>query len=65
MDFAALCPDCARTSEAIRLAGGLTVKVQEDKLLVRRGSAALEVFPHKLPRLVDALVEAAARLVDL
>jgi hypothetical protein len=71
MELAALCPDCARTADAIRLSGGLmTVEVQENRLLVRRGSAAVEVFPREVRHtsaplsagLVDALVEAAARL---
>ena len=64
MELAALCPDCARTTDAIRLAGGLTVEVREDRLLVRRGGAVVKVFPHEVRHLVDALVEAAARLVD-
>ena len=64
MELAALCPDCARTADAIRLAGGLTVEVQEDRLLVRRGSAVVEVLPREVRHLVDALVEAAARLED-
>jgi hypothetical protein len=35
---AIMCPDCARIGEAIRLTGGLTVEVGEDRLLIRRGS---------------------------
>jgi hypothetical protein len=33
MELAALCPDCAETADAIRLVGGLTVEIQEDRLL--------------------------------
>jgi hypothetical protein len=61
---AIVCPDCIGASDAIRLTGGLTVEVGEDRLLVRRGSAVVEVFPHEVRHLVDALVEAAVRLVD-
>jgi hypothetical protein len=64
MERAVLCPDCAETAEAIRLAGGLTVEVQGDRLLVRRGGSAVEVLPHEVRHLVDARVEEAARLVE-
>jgi hypothetical protein len=41
----------------------LTVEVGEDRLLVRRGQDVIEVLPGEVRHLVDALVEAAARLV--
>jgi hypothetical protein len=64
MEQAVVCPDCIGAADAIRLSGGLTVEVEEDRLLVRRGSAAVEVFPYEVRYPPDALVEAAARLVD-
>ena len=64
MELAALCPDCAETADAIRLSDGLTVEVEQDRVLVRRGTAVVEVFPHEVRHLVDALVEAGARVVD-
>ena len=57
-----VCPDCVGTADAIRLSGGLTVEVEEDRLLVRRGSAVVEVFPREVRHRVDALVEAVGRL---
>lgn len=57
IEDAVLCPDCVRVADAIRLSGGLTVEVREDRLLVQRGSAEVEVFPHVERHLVDALVE--------
>jgi hypothetical protein len=64
IEQAVVCPDCLRTADAIRLAGGLTVEVGEDWLMVRRGDAVVGVFPGEVRHLVDALVEAAARLVN-
>ena len=62
IDNAILCPDCIRATDAIRLAGGLTVEVGEDRLLVRRGDDVVEVLPAEVRHSVDALVEAAASL---
>jgi hypothetical protein len=77
MEQAEVCPNCMGATETIRLSGGLTVEVQDDRLLVGRGSAVVDVFRmrcgtlrHCSPRalgagsasLVDALVK-AARLV--
>jgi hypothetical protein len=64
IEQAVVCPDCVGAADAIRLAGGLMVEVGEDRLLLKRGSAAVEVLPHEVRHLVDALVEAAVRLVD-
>jgi hypothetical protein len=64
IEQAVVCPDCIRTVDAIRLSSGLTVEVREDGLLLRRGSGIVDVFPHEVRHLVDALVEAAARLVE-
>ena len=64
IEQAVVYPDCAEGADAVRLAGGLTVEVGEDKLVVRRGSDMFEVSPNEVRRLVDALVEAAARLAD-
>jgi hypothetical protein len=38
IEQAVVCPDCVRPADAVRLSGGLTVEIGEDKLLVRRGS---------------------------
>jgi hypothetical protein len=57
MEQVVVCPDCIRMADAVRLAGGLTVKVQEDRLLVTRGSAVVEGFPLKVRYLVDGLLE--------
>jgi hypothetical protein len=59
-----VCPDSVRTGDAIRLVGGLTVEVREDRLVLRRGSATVEVPPGEVRHLVDALVEGTLRLVD-
>jgi hypothetical protein len=64
IEQAVVCSDCVRTADAIHLAGGLTVEVREDGLLVRRGSGTVQVLPHEVRHLVDALVEAVGRLVD-
>ena len=42
----------------------LSCMVEDRQLLVRRGDATVEVLPHEVRRLVDALVERAAGLVD-
>jgi hypothetical protein len=62
MELAVLCPDRVTMTDSIRLAGGLTVEVGEDRLPVRRGGTVVEVLPHDVRRLVDALVEAATLL---
>jgi hypothetical protein len=60
IEQAVVCSDCVRTADAIHLAGGLTVEVREDGLLVRRGSGTVQVLPHE----VRHVVEAAATLVN-
>jgi hypothetical protein len=57
-----VCPDCASAADAIRLAGGLTVKIREDKLLVRRANVSVEEFRGEARHHLDRLVEAAAGL---
>ena len=47
-----LCPDCIGAADAIRLSGGLTVKVREGRLLIHRGSPDVEVFPREVRHLV-------------
>ena len=42
----------------------LVVVAEDGRLVVRRGGAAVEVLPHEMRHLVDALVEAATGLVD-
>ena len=61
---AILCKGCIRTADAIRVTDDLAVVVEEGRLLVRRGDSTVEVLPHEVRRLVDALVEGAGRLVD-
>lgn len=43
----------------------LAVEVKRDRLVVRRGEAEVEVLPGEIRQLVNALAEAAGRLVDL
>ena len=44
--------------------GDLAVEIKRDRLLIQRGEAEVEVFPGEIRQLVNALAEAAARLVD-
>jgi hypothetical protein len=44
--------------------GGLTVEVEYDRRLIQRGEVKVEVFPGEIRHTVNALAEAAARLVD-
>jgi hypothetical protein len=64
IEQAVVCPECIGESDAVRLAGGLTIEVGKDRLLVRRGGSTIEVLPHEMRHLVDALVEAAVTLVN-
>ena len=59
-----LCADCALVEGVIRVRENLAVEVKRDRLVVRRGKAEVEVFPGEIRHLVNALAEAAARLVD-
>ena len=59
-----LCADCALGEGLIRVRDDLAVEVKSDRLVVRRGKAEVEVFPSEIRHLVNALVEAAASLVD-
>jgi hypothetical protein len=58
---AILCEACLGSADAICVTGDLAVVVEDGRLLVRRGSATVEVLPREVRRLVNALVEAAAR----
>jgi hypothetical protein len=62
IEQAAVCPDGIGAADAVRLAGGLTIEVWEDRLQLRRGSMALVAFPHQVRHRVDALLEAVGRL---
>jgi hypothetical protein len=64
MEHEVLCADCALVAEVIRVREDLAIEVKRDRLLVRRGEAEVEVFPGEIRHLVNALAEAAARLVD-
>ena len=59
-----LCADCALDEGVIRVRDDLAVEVKRDRLLVRRGEAEMVVFPGEIRHLVNALAEAAVRLVD-
>jgi hypothetical protein len=58
IDFEVLCEDCALSEGVIRVREDLAVEVKSDRLLVRRGEAAVEVFPGDIRRLVNALAKA-------
>ena len=38
--------------------------IEDERLLIRRGSAVVEVLPHEARHLVEAPVEGAAELAD-
>jgi len=59
-----LCEDCALSEGVIRVREDLAVEVKRDRLLVRRGQAEVEVYPHEVRHLVNALAEGAGRLVE-
>ena len=61
---AILCDSCLRTTDAIRVTDNLVVVVDDGRLLVRRGDSAVEILPHEVRRLVDALVEGVVGLVE-
>jgi hypothetical protein len=42
----------------------LVVEVKRDRLVIQRGKAEVEVLPGEIRHLVNALAEAAVRLVD-
>jgi hypothetical protein len=59
-----LCADCALDEKVIRVRDDLAIEVKRDRLVVRRGKAEVEVFPGEIRHLVNALAEAAGRLVN-
>jgi len=64
IEFEVHCEDCALSEGVIRVRENLAVEIKRDRLLVQRGKAEVEVFPQEVRHLVNALAEAAARLVD-
>ena len=52
---AILCEACLGADDALRVSEDLLVVVEDGRLLVRRGGSTVEVFPHEVRRLVDAL----------
>jgi hypothetical protein len=58
------CQDCALSKGVIRVREDLAVEVKRDRLLIQRGKVGVEVFPGEIRHLVNALAEAAARLVN-
>jgi molybdopterin biosynthesis enzyme MoaB len=65
IDFEVLCEDCALSEGVIRVREDLAVEVKSDRLVTQRGNSEVEVFPNEIRHLVDALAEAAVRLVRL
>lgn len=63
VDGTVLCEDCALTDDIVRVREDLVIGVKRDRLLIQRGEAEVEVFPGEIRHLVNALVEAAVRLV--
>jgi hypothetical protein len=61
---AILCEGCLEVADAIRVTDDLAVAIEDGRLLVRRGDATVEVFASEVQHLVDALVEAATRVVN-
>ncbi len=59
-----LCEDCALDEKVIRVREDLAVEVKRDRLLLRRGEAEVDVFRDEIRHLVNALAEAAGRVVD-
>ena len=59
-----VCERCTRTADAIRVTEDLAVAVEDGRLVVRRGRTAVEVLPHEVRHLVDALVEGVVSLSD-
>jgi hypothetical protein len=49
----------------IRVREDLAVEAKRDRLVVRRGEMQVEVFPGEIRHLVNALVEAAGKVVEL
>jgi hypothetical protein len=58
-----LCEGCLEVADAIRVTDELAVVVEDGRIQVRRGDAAVEVLPREVRHLVDPLVEGAGRLV--
>ena len=65
IEQAVVYPDCVRAVDAIRLKDGLTVEIGKDTRPVRHGGSEVEVFPHEVRHLVDALVKGAASLARM
>ena len=56
-------PSTAVDERLIRVRDDLAVEVKRNRLLIRRGNAAVEVLPGEIRHLVNALAEGAVRLV--
>jgi hypothetical protein len=61
---AILCEACLESADAIRVSDDLAVVAEEERILVRRESAAVAVHPREVRRLLDALVEAGMTLEE-
>ena len=64
IEFEVLCVDCALSEGLIRVREDLAVEVRRDRLLIQRGKTEVEVLSGEIRHLVNALVEATARLGD-
>jgi hypothetical protein len=65
VDFEVLCEDCALSQDVIRVREDLAFEAKQDRVVIQRGEAEVEVFPNEIRHLANALAEAAARLVGL
>ena len=52
VEQAVVCPDWVRKEDAIRLPGGLTVEIGENRLLLRRGRTEIEALPHEVRHII-------------
>ena len=61
MEQEVLCADCALDEGVIHVREDLVVDVKRDRVVVRRGEAEVEVLPHEIRHLVNALAEAGGK----
>jgi hypothetical protein len=59
-----LCADCALDEGVIRVRDDLAIEDKRDRLVIQHGEAEVVAFPEEIRHLVNALSEAAVRLVD-
>lgn len=64
IEHAVLCASCALDQKAILVREHLAVEVKRDWPVARCGEAEVKVLPGEVRHLVDALAEAAVRVMD-